>query len=541
MNISDIINRIDQHDIQLHFITKEAIKVLELLNDQIVQDKDNLKKLIADQWPHEEILRIKKLRNLMIDLLYKSEATDLAQKQRLNVSDNDVYEKLKRINFSKNSQNEKILFEFFGERIPEKANEESIASANDTIERIKATKELFNYQRLAFEEVVDHLDKGKKRCLLHMPTGAGKTITAMRAVAMFFIKQRTTKIIWLAHNEELCEQAIEEFKETWSHVGDRMVQTVRFFGGHSPDILEQTKEDADVLIVAGLEKIFEAEKRQDAFLTTLADRIKLVVMDEAHQATAPTYKIILEQLVEKRFGHVGLLGLSATPGRVEGAKSLAALFDHNKVTLKTDMKNPVEYLIREGYIARPIIKIVRSNSTITQEELRQIMLSRSDIPKKILERLGLDSTRNLKIIIEIEDLIRSGHSRIILFAPSLRGSIDISMILAARGHKAFHVDGNTPNTRRRKIVERFQNDDSEAMIMCNFGVFTAGFDVPLISAAVIARPTKSTVLYSQMAGRAMRGIKMGGNKECDIRTVTDINLKMFSSIVENFFRWEDTW
>lgn len=539
MNIRDIlINRIDQHDIQKYFISKEAIEVLKLLDSRITQNKHVLGELILNQWPHEDMLRIKKFRNLMLELLREDEIKELAEKLNLEISNDDAYQKLLNAKFTKNSKNEYTLFTFFDESVPE---QEEHTTTRPSIELTNVEKELFVYQRQAFEEIIEYITKNRKRCLLHMPTGSGKTTTAMRVVASFFMSQRPTRIIWLAHNEELCEQAIEEFQETWNHVGDRNVQIIRFFRTHSPDILEQTKENKDVFIVAGLEKIFESEKRQDAFLTTLADRVQLVVMDEAHQALAFTYKTILEQLVEKRPDHVGLFGLSATPGRTDNTEKLAELFNYNKVTLRTETDNPVQYLIQKGYIANPKSKIVRSDTRITKDELQQINLAKSDIPKKILERLGSDSNRNVKTIIEIEDLLKSGHKKIIFFAPSLRGSIDISMILAARGHKAFHIDGNTPPERRKKTVETFQNNKDEAMIMCNFGVFTTGFDVPEISAAVIARPTKSIVLYSQMVGRAMRGPRVGGNQECEIRTITDINLHIFSSIIDNFFRWDDLW
>ena len=68
-----------------------------------------------------------------------------------------------------------------------------------------------------------------------------------------------------------------------------------------------------------------------------------------------------------------------------------------------------------------------------------------------------------------------------------------------------------------------------------------GFDAPKTSAAVIARPTKSLVLYSQMAGRALRGPRAGGNVEADIITVIDTKLPGFSNQAEMFFNWEDVW
>jgi superfamily II DNA or RNA helicase len=70
---------------------------------------------------------------------------------------------------------------------------------------------------------------------------------------------------------------------------------------------------------------------------------------------------------------------------------------------------------------------------------------------------------------------------------------------------------------------------------------TAGFDAPRTSAALIARPTKSLVLYSQMVGRAIRGPRAGGNKEAEIVTVVDRGLPGFGSVAEAFNNWEDVW
>lgn len=77
--------------------------------------------------------------------------------------------------------------------------------------------------------------------------------------------------------------------------------------------------------------------------------------------------------------------------------------------------------------------------------------------------------------------------------------------------------------------------------MCNFGVLTTGFDAPKTSAVVIARPTRSLVLYSQMVGRAIRGVRAGGNPSAEIVTVVDPMLPGFGSIAEAFVNWEDVW
>ena len=77
--------------------------------------------------------------------------------------------------------------------------------------------------------------------------------------------------------------------------------------------------------------------------------------------------------------------------------------------------------------------------------------------------------------------------------------------------------------------------------MCNYGVLTTGFDAPKTSAAIIARPTKSLVLYSQMIGRALRGPLVGGTEEAEICTVVDTSLKGFGNLGEAFANWEDVW
>jgi superfamily II DNA or RNA helicase len=79
------------------------------------------------------------------------------------------------------------------------------------------------------------------------------------------------------------------------------------------------------------------------------------------------------------------------------------------------------------------------------------------------------------------------------------------------------------------------------MILINYGVLTTGFDAPATSAAIIARPTRSLVLYSQMVGRATRGVKAGGNAEAEIVTVVDPHLPGFGSVAEAFKNWEDVW
>ena len=113
--------------------------------------------------------------------------------------------------------------------------------------------------------------------------------------------------------------------------------------------------------------------------------------------------------------------------------------------------------------------------------------------------------------------------------------------MKARGLDAGVVTGDTPRLERNRIITRFRSEGGQPQILCNFGVLTTGFDAPAVSAAVIARPTKSLVLYSQMVGRAIRGPRMGGTSHCMIVTVVDRDLPGFGSVAESFTNWEDIW
>ena len=68
-----------------------------------------------------------------------------------------------------------------------------------------------------------------------------------------------------------------------------------------------------------------------------------------------------------------------------------------------------------------------------------------------------------------------------------------------------------------------------------------GFDAPKTSAVVIARPTKSLVLYSQMVGRCIRGPKAKGNSRCTVVTVADTGRYGFDSVTDAFSNWDDVW
>jgi hypothetical protein len=267
-------------------------------------------------------------------------------------------------------------------------------------------------------------------------------------------------------------------------------------------------------------------------------------MDEAHQAIAPTYQLIIDQLM-RPMSDARLLGLSATPGRTwndpDADRKLSEFFANRKVTLKVDgYENPISYLIGEGYLAEPKFTQIEANTDIAlsideQQKIRETF----ELPSTVLDKLAANDQRNLLIVHHAEELLKK-HKRVILFAASVQQSDLLAAVLSARGIWAASITSKSPNGRSDSIAA-FKDSDSKPKILCNFGVLTTGFDAPQTSAALIARPTLSLVLYSQMVGRAMRGVAAGGNASCEILTVVDTSLPGFDSVIEAFSNWEDVW
>ncbi len=506
---------------------------LQGLDSELASDH-RLGELATSLVDPSETLRDLQLREKIIRMLPLPKARELGE--RLGASmDRDLYNDLNRIVADKDVLPE--LFSFFGIVEEERAPEDR----HPDIGQVRAGYALFDHQRKAGDKVMRILSSDPRKVVLHMPTGAGKTRTAMHVISSYLKRNEPTVVCWLAQNAELLDQAADEFESAWNSLGNRNLNLVRFWGNRNPDLLNTT----DGLIVAGLGKMAALDKRDPATLLKLADRVTLTIIDEAHQAIAPTYAAILTALHTKRPRNA-LLGLTATPGRswsnIQEDQKLSDYFDALKVTLEVDgYDDPVSFLIEEQYLAKPIFKTLNSDAglELTDDDIRNLS-SAIDVPETLLDKLGEDTQRNLKIISAIEDLV-TRHKRVLVFAPSVQNARMLTAIIALRGHEAFVVTGTTNKSEREYAIRRFRSNANQAMILINYGVLTTGFDAPATSAAIIARPTRSLVLYSQMVGRATRGVKAGGNAEAEIVTVVDPHLPGFGSITEAFKNWEDVW
>ncbi len=510
-----------------------ASEIIKQINTDLAYTA-NLSRLIIDLVSPQGLLLQKNSRALLIDILPIEDARELATLMGAN-SQLNPYEFLKELKLSKENDKKKFL-SFFGQEFYKEVREDK-----PSVELVASSYPLFPHQIEALKEVRKILAFDGGRVLLHMPTGSGKTRTAVNFASEYLRQQQGKVVIWLANSEELCEQAFSEFSKAWQSLGNRELAAYRCWGSHDVDL----SSIQDGFIVIGLAKAYSKLKANDYGLRSLSAANPLVIFDEAHQAIAKTYKQITELLI-RPMSSSRLLGLSATPGRswddIEKDEELSDFFNRKKVTLQVaGYSNPVSYLIEEGYLAKPNFRKIYSNDNIelTESELSKLE-ELLDLPKSVLEKVGDNQRRNLLIVREAE-LLAKNNKRIILFAASVAQSDMLATVLRARGVDAKSITSNTSDYDRSHAIESYKSDDPTPKILCNFGILTTGFDAPKTSAAIIARPTMSLVLYSQMVGRALRGTRAGGNDSAEIVTVIDEGIEQFNSIESAFSNWEDVW
>jgi len=532
MFFRDVVSRADEETIQ-SLLGRPIIRLLSLLDSKLATPS-RLKDLVIRAYSEEGILRDRDRRNRIIDLLRIKEAETLAKALQLPAT--SPFEELRLARFSRHSEAEKVLFLFFDLLPPQKPTSlpppESISSCDYP---------LFEHQRDVMKRTRVALESEPRRVLLHMPTGSGKTRTAMRLIAEYLCDEEPALIVWLAYSEELCEQAILEFERAWKSLGNRQLSAYRYWGKHETDI-ESVK---DGFLVAGLSKTYNLSRRSIGTFSRLAAKCSMVVIDEAHQAIAESYKLVLDVLFEGNT-NTRLLGLTATPGRtwadIDQDMELATFFAQKKETLLSGSdRDPIDYLVKGGYISNTQFRSLLSEGglSLNEKDIQRVQ-AQLDIPRDILEQIADDEIRNLSIISEVELMIKR-HNRILIFAATVKHAKLLSLVLNARGIDSDFVVADTDSTTRSEAIDRFKSDSGEPLVLTNYGVLTTGFDAPSVSAAIIARPTKSLVLYSQMVGRVIRGPRAGGTETAEIVTVIDSKLPGFGDIGEAFKNWEDVW
>ena len=524
----------------IKLIDDDIFKILRLRNKQLI-NQQNLTNIVLQINSERKLIHEKKTRELIIDALKENEAHLFGK--MFDIQSKNIWDSLKNINFNK-QKNIDAFLQLFEIDLIEKIN---LKSPDDKINPIVITPSysLFSHQIDVLNKINNLLDKPVKRALLHMPTGAGKTRTAINIVCNYLKENTKSLTVWLAHTEELCQQAHDEFNKAWAIIGNKKTQSFKLFKNFRYDL----EEISSGFVVMSLDYAYSLTKKDQRKFFKLARNTNFVVMDEAHMSIAKSYKQVLEILINK---DTNLLGLTATPGRAkivsDENEKLASFFHKQKATLEVKgYKNPVHYLQEKGYLAKvnneKLETSIDINKIFTKKELKaeliRIQLGQ-DLSTVFIKKLSSNEKRTNMIIEKAIEENKGAKNKIIIFAGSLNSANHIDKILKMEGIICALITGETNLSERRNNIELFKDATSGLNIIINYGVLTTGFDAPKANIAIIGRPTQSVTLYSQMIGRVMRGTKAGGNKECKVVTVKD-PLYGFRDMSESFKYWEELW
>lgn len=407
-----------------------------------------------------------------------------------------------------------------------------VASQSSPIEVFSPYKPLKDYQFGVYLLASERLRVPFSRFLIQMPTGSGKTRTAME-IACDYLNTHApgTVIVWLAHSEELCEQAFQCFCETWAHTARQPLQAFRAWGSHP---LPLPAEGQSTFIVAGFQKLARMMARDPAALQGLSDRTGLIIIDEAHRTTAPTFQSVVEALIS---AGTQVVGLTATPGRSNEHETadLSGFYFSTHVGIPVAPDQSVIGMLRKAKVLSKVENIeLKSHQsyTLSPRELGDLEQD-LDFPPDFLKRVGADDVRNIEVIKRLISECKKG-GRIVFFACNVAHSKFITAVLLYFGISSAHLDGKTDRAMRRKIIEDFRSN--RLQVLCNVGILSTGFDAPNTDVVFIARPTNSVVLYSQMIGRGLRGPAIGGTPSCRIINTRD-NIQGFgdADMIYNFF------
>jgi len=385
----------------------------------------------------------------------------------------------------------------------------------------KETFGLEKFQERIKDKFLKQILNNVFKTIIHMPTGSGKTKTILASLIEQNLKTNflhNNFIIWLAHSDELCDQAKDSFKNLWKDYGNMKLPIIRL----KDQSLDEIKNFNNGLIVCTYAKLhrLRMDNKGSAILEYIRTKSNFIVADEAHMVPAQTFKDSIQFITSLDF--TILVGLSATPGGyyTDQTEKLSDYFNKNKISITDDNDNlldgddPILYLQNKKVLSKLKTHQVKTDFSIefTAQEKEKILETFDEgLSQDLIKKMGKNVERNICIYGELRDLYEKNLSTIV-FACSLDHAKLLHRICLMNEMKVGKLDDKTSSQQRKEIVSNYKN--GKIKIIFNYGILSTGFDAPGTDAILISRPTSSPIIYSQMLGRGLRGEKFGGKSEC---------------------------
>ena len=317
------------------------------------------------------------------------------------------------------------------------------------------------YQIHARDAVLSERQDGRRKTLLVLPTGTGKTIV-FSAIIEDQVRQGK-RVLVLAHRGELLDQAADKLHKTTGLMC-------------AVEKAESTSIDSWFRVTVGSVQTMMRPARLEQFPE---DHFDTIVIDEAHHSLSDSYQRVLEH-----FPDANVLGVTATPDRSD-RRNMGQYFD----SLAYEYTLPAA--IREGFLSP-----IKAMTIPLKLDISQVGMSAGDYKAADLGT-ALDPYLD-QIADEMEKHCRD--RRTVVFLPLVATSQKFRDVLEQHGFRAAEVNGNSED--RAEVLADFAAGKYD--VLCNSMLLTEGWDCPEVDCVVVLRPTKSRSLYCQMVGRGTR-------------------------------------
>lgn len=342
-------------------------------------------------------------------------------------------------------------------------------------------RHLYPYQQAAINGVFDQISTDRSqgkvpRIMLQLPTGAGKTVIAAAIIKLALLQGK--RVIFSVPALVLIGQSLERF-------------------------VENEIPDCDIGVIQGFHhRTNPACPVQIASIQTLARRplrniphADLVIVDEAHN----DFKFFDKWM--DGWSNVTYIGLSATPWTKGLGNRYSTLLQPVTMT----------ELIDAGRLSK--FRVYAKS----HPELSGVKTRKGDYIESELEDVMRPLTADI-----VQTYKKDGEGRPALcFATTCAHAQELQADFCAHGVPAAYMDAYTEADDRQQIFDDFTA--GKYQVICNVGVLTTGLDLD-VRCIILARPTRSDILYVQMIGRGLRTAE--GKDDCLILDHSDTTLKL---------------
>lgn len=385
-----------------------------------------------------------------------------------------------------------------------------------TVSRDSLPRKFYSHQKDALYVLNKMTDKSRLKGMLVLPTGGGKTFTAMIWALKNAIDQ-DKKVLWIAHRHELLNQAAETM--VYSSYSDillnRKSYSYRIISGmHDKPVNIHADDD---FLIASKDSLNHGMGYLKQWIDYNRNNIVLII-DEAHHATARSYRNIINLLDSENPEWFQMLGLTATPLRTaEEEQGILGSIFRDGILYGIDLKT----LISRKILADPVFEELKTKvdiaNELTDRDIKNIQAF-DNLPQDMAEKIAKDKNRN-NLIVNYYTENKSKYGQTLLFAIDVNHAIELNALFNQRGIPSEFIVSNIKDMFTKVTISNKDNDekikkykDGEIKVLINVNILTEGTDLPKTQTVFLTRPTVSTVLMTQMVGRALRGLEAGGTE-----------------------------